>query len=146
MPATSKAQARFMYAVQSGKAHAPGLSKAKAREFTRGVKVSELPERKSNKMGPFRRVADKAKQYVRGPLKPVEEALAQPKKKKKAAAAGADKPTTYYDEQGRAQRGVKAGTSGTYIGKKRRAGRLPKIRKEAETKAKMRRLSGSFKK
>lgn len=36
MPAKSKAQYRFMKAVASGKAKAPGLSKEEAEEYTKG--------------------------------------------------------------------------------------------------------------
>ena len=36
MPAVSKAQFRFMKSVEEGKAKAPGLSPAKAEEFTEG--------------------------------------------------------------------------------------------------------------
>ena len=48
MPAVSKAQARFLGAVASGRArqrHA-GLSASEAREFLRGSHVKSLPERK----------------------------------------------------------------------------------------------------
>lgn len=37
MPSVSKAQTRFMYAVQEGSVKAPGLSKDKAHEFTEGM-------------------------------------------------------------------------------------------------------------
>ncbi len=37
MPAKSKAQARFMYAVEEGKIHPKGLSPEKAHEFTQGM-------------------------------------------------------------------------------------------------------------
>lgn len=43
MPVTSKAQAGFMGAVASGKKKVKGLSRAKAKEFLRGVKVKKLP-------------------------------------------------------------------------------------------------------
>ena len=46
MPATSKAQARFMFAVQSGSIKRKGLSPNKAKEYTSGVSVKSLPERK----------------------------------------------------------------------------------------------------
>lgn len=52
MPARSKAQARFMYAVQEGKAKAPGLSKEKAHEFTEGMtkeRFSKLKNKISKK-------------------------------------------------------------------------------------------------
>ena len=49
MPAKSKAQFRFMKAVESGSVKKPGLSKAKAKEFTAGVKPSKLPARKKAK-------------------------------------------------------------------------------------------------
>lgn len=38
MPVKSKAQFRFMKAVESGNAKAPGLSKEEAAEYTKGVK------------------------------------------------------------------------------------------------------------
>lgn len=50
MPAVSKAQFGFMGRVASGKIKRKGLSKAKAKEFLRGVKVSKLP-RKVKKHG-----------------------------------------------------------------------------------------------
>jgi hypothetical protein len=46
MPARSRAQFRFMKAVESGAVKAPGLSKAKAREFTAGQSPKGLPARK----------------------------------------------------------------------------------------------------
>lgn len=46
MPATSKAQARFMGLVASGAKKVKGLSKDKAKEFLHGVKVKALPEKK----------------------------------------------------------------------------------------------------
>lgn len=49
MPAKSKAQARFMRAVESGSIKAPGLSKAKAAEFVEGVPTKNLPEKVSKK-------------------------------------------------------------------------------------------------
>lgn len=42
---TSRRQAGFMGRVIAGKAHAPGLSKAEAKDMTRGVKVKRLPVR-----------------------------------------------------------------------------------------------------
>lgn len=49
MPATSKAQFGFMGMVASGKIKKKGLSKAKAKEFLRGVNVKKLPKRVSKK-------------------------------------------------------------------------------------------------
>lgn len=49
MPAKSKAQARFMGAIAGGKLKKKGLSKSKAKEFLRGVKVKSLPIRKKKK-------------------------------------------------------------------------------------------------
>lgn len=46
MPAKSRTQARFMGAVAGGKLKKKGLSKAKAKEFLRGVKIKKLPKRK----------------------------------------------------------------------------------------------------
>lgn len=46
MPAKSKAQAGFMGLVASGKIKKKGLSKDKAKEYLRGVKVSKLPKKK----------------------------------------------------------------------------------------------------
>jgi len=46
MPAKSKAQARFMGAVVGGAIKKKGLSKAKAKEFVRGIKMSKLPKKK----------------------------------------------------------------------------------------------------
>jgi hypothetical protein len=46
MPAKSKAQARFMGAVAGGAIKKKGLSKAKAKEFVRGIKMSKLPKKK----------------------------------------------------------------------------------------------------
>ena len=43
MPAKSKAQYRFMKAVESGNAKAPGLSKAQAKEYTAGQSPKGLP-------------------------------------------------------------------------------------------------------
>lgn len=37
MPAKSRAQARFIYAIEEGKIHPKGLSKEKAHEFTEGM-------------------------------------------------------------------------------------------------------------
>ena len=48
MPVTSRAQARFMGAVAGGRIHKKGLSRAKAREFLRGVKIKSLPKKKKN--------------------------------------------------------------------------------------------------
>lgn len=45
MPVVSKAQARFMGAIASGSIKKKGLSRAKAKEFLLGVKVSKLPAR-----------------------------------------------------------------------------------------------------
>ena len=46
MPVTSKQQAKFMGAIAGGRIHKKGLSKAKAREFLRGVNIKKLPKRK----------------------------------------------------------------------------------------------------
>jgi hypothetical protein len=46
MPAKSKAQARFMRAVESGSIKKKGLSKEKAAEFVEGVPTKKLPEKK----------------------------------------------------------------------------------------------------
>lgn len=46
MPAVSKAQMRFMGAVAGGAIKKKGLSKAKAKEFVKGVKYSKLPNKK----------------------------------------------------------------------------------------------------
>lgn len=54
MPVKSKAQARFMGAVASGKVRVKGLSKNEAKEYLRGVEVSKLPE-KAPKKKPKRR-------------------------------------------------------------------------------------------
>lgn len=45
MPAKSKAQARFMRAVASGSAKAPGLSRKEAKEYVSGHSTKNLPER-----------------------------------------------------------------------------------------------------
>jgi hypothetical protein len=45
MPPKSKQQARFMRAVASGKAKAPGLSKAEAKEYVSGHPTKGLPEK-----------------------------------------------------------------------------------------------------
>lgn len=44
MPVTSKSQAGLMGMVSSGKKKLPGMGKAKAKEFLRGVDVKKLPE------------------------------------------------------------------------------------------------------
>jgi hypothetical protein len=49
MPVKSKAQAGFMGLVASGRLKKKGLSKAKAKEFLRGVSVSKLPKKKKGK-------------------------------------------------------------------------------------------------
>lgn len=49
MPVKSKAQARFMGMIASGKKKVKGLSKAKAKEFLQGVNVKKLPKRVSKK-------------------------------------------------------------------------------------------------
>ena len=46
MPATSKKQFRLMKAVESGTVKLPGLSPAKAAEFTAGQSQAGLPERR----------------------------------------------------------------------------------------------------
>ena len=43
MPAKSKAQAKFMGMVASGKKKVKGLSKDKAKEFLAGIKYKKLP-------------------------------------------------------------------------------------------------------
>ena len=50
MPVVSKQQAKFMGAIAGGKLKKKGLSKKKAKEFLRGIKVSKLP-RKVKKNG-----------------------------------------------------------------------------------------------
>ena len=45
MPAKSKAQARFMGLVASGKKKVKGLSKSQAGEFLKGVNVKKLPNK-----------------------------------------------------------------------------------------------------
>ena len=50
MPVKSKAQARFMGAIAGGRLKKKGLSKKKAKEFLRGVRVGKLP-RKVKKHG-----------------------------------------------------------------------------------------------
>jgi hypothetical protein len=47
MPAKSKAQYRFMKAVESGAAKAPGLSKKEAKEYVAGQSPKGLPEKKN---------------------------------------------------------------------------------------------------
>lgn len=58
MPAKSKAQARLLGLIASGRRprKATGLSQSQAREFLRGQKVSRLPERS----GPRNRVLRQA--------------------------------------------------------------------------------------
>ena len=51
MPVVSKAQGRFMRAVESGSIKKKGLSKAKAHEFVSGHPTKGLPERTTNKHG-----------------------------------------------------------------------------------------------
>jgi hypothetical protein len=48
-PAKSKAQFRFMKGVESGSIKAPGLSKAKAAEFTSGQSPKGLPKKVKSK-------------------------------------------------------------------------------------------------
>jgi len=91
-------------------------------------------------------ILDSMGRAIRAPFRGLNKAMEQPTKKKKSPKAGADKPTIYYDEQGRMKKGVQAGTNNTYIGKGRRRERLPKIQKEAATKKRMRELNNSFKK
>lgn len=45
MPATSKAQFRFMEAVAHGGIKKPGLSEAKAKEYVSGQNYKSLPEK-----------------------------------------------------------------------------------------------------
>jgi hypothetical protein len=50
MPAKSKAQFRFMKAVEHGYLKVPGLSKREAREFTaKNKSLKKLPEKKAKK-------------------------------------------------------------------------------------------------
>jgi hypothetical protein len=49
MPVKSKSQAKFMGAVAGGAIKKKGLSKSKAKEFLRGVKVSKLPKKSKTK-------------------------------------------------------------------------------------------------
>ena len=50
MPAKSKSQARLFGAIAGGqKVRGVNISREKAKEFTRGVKVSKLPERKTRR-------------------------------------------------------------------------------------------------
>jgi len=49
MPAVSKAQLRFMYAVQNHSIKKKGLSPEKAKEFTQGVNYKSLPEKVKKK-------------------------------------------------------------------------------------------------
>lgn len=49
MPATSKAQFRFMAAVEHGGITKKGLSPSKAAEFTRNVNYKSLPKKKKKK-------------------------------------------------------------------------------------------------
>lgn len=46
MPAKSRAQFRFMKAVESGSVKAPGLSRQEAKEYTSGQSPKGLPEKK----------------------------------------------------------------------------------------------------
>jgi len=48
MPATSKAQFRFMQGVAHGSIKTPGLSKAKAAEYVSGQSPKGLPEKSDN--------------------------------------------------------------------------------------------------
>ena len=49
MPVKSKKQAGFMGMIASGKKKIKNLSRAKAKEFLRGVKVKKLPNKKRKK-------------------------------------------------------------------------------------------------
>ena len=49
MPVKSKAQAKFMGIIASGKKKVKGLSKEKAKEFLKGVKVKKLPKKAKKK-------------------------------------------------------------------------------------------------
>lgn len=51
MPVKSKQQAKFMGMIASGKLKKKGLSKDKAKEFLRGVKVGALPRKVKKKNG-----------------------------------------------------------------------------------------------
>lgn len=46
MPVVSKQQAKFMGGVAGGSIKKKGLSKDKAKEFLKGVKVKDLPKKK----------------------------------------------------------------------------------------------------
>jgi len=49
MPVKSRVQARLMGLIASGKKKIKGLSRFKAKEYLRGVKVKKLPLRKKKK-------------------------------------------------------------------------------------------------
>lgn len=49
MPATSKAQTRFMGAVAGGAIKKKGLSRAQAKEYVRGQSLKNLPARAKGK-------------------------------------------------------------------------------------------------
>lgn len=49
MPAKSQAQAKFMGVVASGKKKVKGLSKAQAKEYIKGQKISKLPKKVKKK-------------------------------------------------------------------------------------------------
>ena len=63
MPVKSKAQARFMRAVASGKVKKPGLTKAKALEFVSGQPTKKLPEKVSPKIKKIRRMKKLSKVF-----------------------------------------------------------------------------------
>lgn len=73
MPVKSNAQARFMGAVASGKLKRKGLSKEEAREFLRGSKLNDLPER----VGKMRMHEDI------GSMMPEEMTMHKPRRKKR---------------------------------------------------------------
>jgi hypothetical protein len=51
MPVKSKSQAGFMGMIAAGKIKKKGLTKDKAKEFLRGVKVKNLPQKKGQGRG-----------------------------------------------------------------------------------------------
>lgn len=59
MPATSKAQFRFMQGVVHGNIKAPGLSKSKAAEYVAGQSSKGLPEKRDNWVGKLKKKVHK---------------------------------------------------------------------------------------
>jgi len=51
VPTSSRSQYRWMKAVEHGGIKKPGLSRAKAAEFTQGQSYKKLPERAPKKKG-----------------------------------------------------------------------------------------------